>query len=113
MFKSGEDYLPAANAFGASEGGGKGQVVGLCAAAGKDDLPGRAAERRRHLRAGFLHGLLCEQAHAVQGGRVAELLREHARHDGRHLRRHARGRRIIQVNCLVFSHRKTSRSILP
>ena len=90
--------VPAARRFERLGRAAEGEVVGLGAAAREDDLRRFRADQRADLGARLVQARLRALAEMMDARRVAEILRQHARHRLGHLRRHGGRRVVIEVD---------------
>src|SRR5262249_12057280 len=76
----------------------EGEVVGLAAAAGENDLVASAAEQRRHLAARRLEGGLCRSCRPMPTRRIAVVILEKRPHHGGDRRIDRRAGVVIEVD---------------
>ncbi len=76
----------------------QGQVVGLGATGGDDDLAGQAAQHAGDLLVRFTQGLARLPAKAVQAARIAVVFTEIGQHRLQHLRANRGGGGVVEVD---------------
>ena len=78
----------------------QGQIIGLRAPGGEDDLLRVCSQELCHLLSGVLQSLFCLLAKAVQAGGIAELIGKVGQHGLQDLGSHGSGGRMVHVNPL-------------